>query len=275
MPYFLCALLLGCSLIAEGESSIPQTSRTGNGSFYVNGIVYQYVAGTDYTVVAAAHSVINHKFVAVKVRVFNVGQQSVTVKPEEVRVEDTVAGQSLHMVAATQLAGRMRRPYNWARLAVNQAAGESADTPATSETVNPQFLEMMRAMAAKANGPGGPMLPGNKNLLYTDTPGALQSRGAIPTPADCDTVCRLRNREAGSPDVLAQLQRQNSPEYVEQSAFLANTITPQSEADGVLFFPMPKLAHGVPLATNGKKAGLMRVTVPVGEEKFQFLLVVE
>src|SRR5271157_2338413 len=119
------------------------------------------------------------------------------------------------------------------------------------------------------------MLPGNKNLLYTDTPGALPSRGAIPSPADCDTVCRLRNREAASPDVLAQLQRQNSPDYVEQSAFLANTITPQSDADGVLYFPMPKLARDVPLAKNGKKAGLVRVTVPVGEEKFRFILVVE
>lgn len=123
MPSFFCALLLGCSLFAEGESSVPQTSHPGNGSFYVNGIVYQYVAGADYTVVAAAHSVINHKFVGVKVRVFNEGQQSVTVKPEEVSVEDAVAGQSLHMVSGTQLAGRMRRPYNWARLAVNQAAG--------------------------------------------------------------------------------------------------------------------------------------------------------
>src|SRR5271157_5802708 len=94
MPYFLCAVLLSCSLIAEGESSIAQAPNTGSGSFHVNGIVYQYVAATDYTVVAAAHSVINRKFAAVKVRVFNVGQQSVTVKPEDVTVEDAVAGQS-------------------------------------------------------------------------------------------------------------------------------------------------------------------------------------
>jgi hypothetical protein len=51
-----------------------------------------------------------------------------------------------------------------------------------------------------------------------------------------DRVIRsLRNREAGSPDVLAQLQRQSTPDYVEQSALLANTITPQTDADGVLF----------------------------------------
>src|SRR5208283_3216552 len=121
------ALLLGCTIIAEGESSIPQSPNLGSGSFYVNGIVYQYVAGTDYAVVAAAHSVINHKFVAVKVRVYNAGQQSVTVKPEQVSVEDALAGQPLTMVSGTGLARRMRRPYNWARLAVNQAAGEPTD----------------------------------------------------------------------------------------------------------------------------------------------------
>jgi len=274
MRCFLCVLMLCGSVVAQVEPSAPPTSRAGNGSFYVNGIVYQYVAGTDYTVVAAAHSVINHKFVAVKVRVYNLGRQSVTVKPEDVRVEDTLAEHALAPVFGAEVARRMRRPYNWARLAVGPVAGEPADTTPPSDGVNPQLLEMMRAMAARANASGAPMLPGNRGVLYTDTPGALQSR-PIPSPTECDTVCRLRNHEAASPDVLAQLQRQNSPDYVEQSAFLANTITPQSDADGVLYFPMPKLAHGVPLATNGKKAGMVRVTVPVGEEKFQFLLVVE
>ena len=281
MRYFLCAVLLGCSLIAEGESSIPQASNTGNGngSFYVNGIVYQYIAGTNYTVVVAAHSVINHKFVAVKVRVYNVGRQSVTVKPEEISVEDAVARQAMVMVSGVELARRTRRPYNWARLTVNPAAAPPTDMLVSSDMMNsqmnPQLLEMMRAMAAKANGPSAPILPGNRSLLYTEMPGALQSRGPIPTPKDCDTVCRLRNHEAASPDVLAQLQRPSSPDYVEQSAFLANTITPQSDTDGVLYFPMPKLAHDVPLAANGKKAGMVQVTVPVGDEKFQFMLAVE
>jgi hypothetical protein len=54
-----------------------------------------------------------------------------------------------------------------------------------------------------------------------------------------------------------------------------HTITPQSDADGILFFLMPKLEHSVPLAKSGKKTGMVRVTVPVGEEEFQFLLTVE
>jgi hypothetical protein len=274
MRCYLCALLLCFSVAAEGESPGSPASAVGNGSFYVKGIVYRYAAGADYTVVAAAHSALKHKFVAVKLRVYNLGQQSVTVKPEDVSVEDTVAGRVLATISGSELARRMRRPYNWARFAVNPVAGEPPDTPPTSDQVNPQLLEMMRAMTARMNASPAPMLSG-RSVLYTDTPGALQSHPQIPSPAECGTVCRLRNREAASPDVLTQLQRQTTPDCVEQSVFLANTITPQTDADGVLFFPMPKLAHGVPLAKNGQKAGIVQVTVPVGEEKFQLVLIVE
>jgi hypothetical protein len=274
MRHFLCTLLLCLSAAAQAESPGSQASTVSNGSFYVNGIVYRYAAGADYAVVAAAHSALNHKFVAVKVRVYNLGQQSVTVKPEDVTVEDTLAGRALATISGSELARRMRRPYNWARFAVNPVTGEPGDTSPTSDQVNPQLLEMMRAMAARMNGSPAPVLSG-KTVLYTDIPGALQSHPQIPSPAECGTVCRLRNREAAGPDVLTQLQRENSPDYVEQSAFLANTITPQSDTDGVLFFPMPRLKHGVPLAKNGQRAGLVRVTVPVGEEKFQLVLMVE
>jgi hypothetical protein len=131
----------------------------------------------------------------------------------------------------------------------------------------------MRAMAARANTSLAPMLSRTRNVLYTDTPGPLPSRAAI-TPRDCDTVCRLRNREAVSPHVLAQLQRQTSPEYVQQSAFLANTITPQTDADGILYVPTPRLERNAQ-ARNGKKEGAVPVAVPVGNEQFQFVLTVE
>ncbi len=273
MRCFLCAFLLCYCLAAQDQSQTPQASPVGNGSFYVNGIVYRYTAGTDYTVVTAAHSVLNHKFVAVKVRVYNLGQRSVTVKPEDVRVEDTLASQALAQVSGTELARRMRRPYNWARLGVTPVGGQADEASPMSDQMSPLLLEMMRAMAARANTSPAPMLSGSRSVLYTDTPGALPSRATI-TPRDCDTVCRLRNREAVSPDVLAQLQRQTSPEYVEQSAFLANTITPQTDADGILYFPLPRLERSAP-GKDGRKAGTVQVTVPVGDEKFQFVLTVE
>src|SRR5271167_3395696 len=107
MRGFLCACLLCCSLAAQDQSSAPPVASARNGSFSVNGVVYRYEAGTEYTVVAAAHTVLNHKFVALKVRVYNLGQHSVTVKPEEVSAEDTLASQALAQISSTELARRM------------------------------------------------------------------------------------------------------------------------------------------------------------------------
>jgi len=64
MRLFACLLLLSCQVVAQ---SVIRETPSGNGTFFVDGIVYQYAAGANYTVVAAVHSVLNHKFLAVKV----------------------------------------------------------------------------------------------------------------------------------------------------------------------------------------------------------------
>ncbi len=271
MRYVFCALLLGCSLLAQNESAPKPTSGDATGTFYVDGIAYQYAIGSDYTVVAAAHSVINHKFLAVKVRVYNVGTRSVTVKPEAIGAEDAADGRAVASIPGAELAKKMRRPYNMARYAVNSIGGESTDSPVTSDMVSPQFVEMMRAMAART-GSGSVVMPGGKNLLYTDTPGALESRGAVPLAAECDQVCRLRNRETDAPDALTQLQRQTSPDYVEQCAFLANTVPPHGNIAGIFYYPLGKLSAS---GDHGRKGRLVRLTVPVGVESFQFVLEAE
>ncbi|MGA2370862.1 MAG: hypothetical protein ACLPPV_00815 [Candidatus Korobacteraceae bacterium] len=274
MRYLLCALLFSCSLFAQNqaEASAPQPSGATAGAFYVDGIVYQYASRTDHTVVAAAHSVINHKFLAVKVRVYNAGQRSVTVKPEDILVEDVIAGHGVSAIPGAELARRMRKSYNMARFGVNAMAGsDSRDAPITSEMASPQFLQLMRAMAARANSGGDAV----NNLLYTDTPGALES-GEEPVHAEeCDVVCRLRTREGQGADVLAQLQRQNSPDFVEQCALLANTVPPRANVAGVLYFPLGKLSESAAAPNHGKKVRVVRVTVPLGSESFQFLLPVE
>jgi len=276
MRYLICAVVFSCSLLAQNQSEVsaPPSAGVSQGAFYVDGIVYQYERGTDQTVVVAAHTVINHKFLAVKVRVYNAGQRSVTVKPEDISVEDVVAGHAVAAIAGADLARRMRKSYNMARFGVNAMAGsDSPDTPITSEMTSPQFLQMMRAMAARANATAGGVA--SNNLLYTDTPGALDSDEESAHSEECDVVCRLRTREGQGADVLAQLQRQNSPEFVEQCAFLANTVPPRANVAGVLYFPLSKLAEGAAVPNHGKKARLVRVTVPVGGESFQFVLPVE
>ncbi len=273
MRYLLCALLFSCSLLAQNQSEAQAAPPAASkGAFYVDGIVYQYASGSGRTVVAAAHSVINHKFLAVKVRVYNAGQHSVTVKPEDILLEDVVAGHAVAAIPGAELARRMRKSYNMARFGVNAMAGSDApDSPITSEMTSPQFLRMMRAMAARANSGGGT----TNSMLYTDTPGALESDDETGGTEECDVVCRLRTREGQSADVLAQLQRQNSPDFVEQCALLSNTIPPRANASGVLYFPLGKLSESPAATNNRKKARLVRVTVPIGGESFQFVLPVE
>ena len=189
MRYLLCALLFSCSLLAQNQSEAPAAPPAASkGAFYVDGIVYQYASGSGRTVVAAAHSVINHKFLAVKVRVYNAGQRSVTVKPEDILLEDVVAGHAVAAIPGAELARRMRKSYNMARFGVNAMAGSDApDSPITSEMTSPQFLRMMRAMAARANSGGGT----TNSMLYTDTPGALESddETEVPRSAMWYAVC--------------------------------------------------------------------------------------
>lgn len=245
MRYVLCALLFVCSVFAQDETLAPQ--KTQAGSFYVDGIVYQYAVGKQYTVVAAAHAVLNRKFLAIKVRVYNAAPHSVTIKPEDVLLEDAVGGRAVAAVSGAELAKKLRKPYNMARYSVG-------------------------AIAARTNGNA---MPGGKNLLYTDTPGALASEDEPAGPAECDQPCRLRAREAQGVDPLAQLQHQASPDYVEQCGLLANTIPPRGNVAGVVYYPLGKLSETSAVADHGKKGRAVRVTVPVGRERFQFDLTVE
>jgi hypothetical protein len=72
-----------------------------------------------------------------------------------------------------------------------------------------------------------------------------------------------------------QLQRQVSPDYVERTSFLANTIPPQADQDGVFYYPMGKLARAPAAAKKAAKSRMVRMRVPVGEVEFQFMLAVE
>ena len=271
MRFLICALLLTSSLVAQQYSAAPDSSFE-KGTFYVDGMPYQYAVGTEYTVVAAVHSVINRKFAAVKVRIYNGGQHSVTIKPEDVRVEDAVAGRAVEPTSGAELARRMRKAYNMARLAVGGNQPDDAASADNSSASNQQLMEMMRAIAARSNQPS---VPAGDNLLYTDTPGALDAAEQTHHAVECDQACRLRMGESHGADALAQLQRQNTPEYIEQCSLRSNTIPPHASVVGVLFYPLGKLAEEKPASAHMKKRRIVRVSVPVDDEQFQFVLVVE
>ena len=167
----------------------------------------------------------------------------------------------------------MRKPYNMARMGVSGNEDSDANASDGNPGSNQQIVEMMRAIAARSNQPS---VPAGNNLLYTDTPGALEPGEASHHAVACDEVCRLRMGEAAQgTDVLAQLQRQNSPEYVEQCSLRSNTIPPHASVGGVLYFPLGKLAQESSQSAHIKKRRIVRVTVPVDEEKFRFVLLVE
>ena len=270
MRYCISIMLLGCGLLAQNSGLAVIDSPHTRGAFYVNGIVYQFDVGKQYIVVAAAHSALNHKFMALKVRVYNAGRSSVTVKPDDIVVEDAVAGHELDAVSGAELAKRMRKPYNMARMGVGAIGGAEPEPPITSEMASPKLLEMMQAMAARGNTAP----PSGSNVLYTDTPGVLGGDEEAPRPIECDQACRFRSQEAQGTDPLEQLRAQTAPDAVERWAFLANTIPPRTNVMGVLYYPLNKLSETAGVG-KGKKGRLARVLVPVGSDSFEFVLPVE
>jgi hypothetical protein len=111
-------------------------------------------------------------------------------------------------------------------------------------------------------------------LSITEATGQPDS-GIAPGATISDEVSYLRRKEGSRPDVLMQLQRQISPDYLERTSFLANTIPPRTDLEGVFYYPMGKLARGPTAPKKAAQTRTARVIVPVGDEKFQFMFAVE
>ena len=267
MRPFVCVLLLALPLFAQKANREPLED---SGAFFVDGIVHQFTAGMQVTVVAATHAAVNNKFLAVKVRVYNHGARSITMRPEDVVVEDAIGGHALTPVTGDELARKMRKSYNMARYAVNNIAGAPApDAPLTLEMLNPQMLEMMRTMSARGVAPGTL----GRSALFTDTPGALADGADAGAPVECDRVCRLRAREIQGGEPLAQVRRDNSPESVERAAFLANTIPPHGNAGGLLYYRLAGLADAP--NSGAKHQHRIAVKIQAAGETFELELPVE
>lgn len=270
MRGWLCVLLL-CSFAVAQESnpsSGPDFTRATRerGAFYLNGIGHQYLQGKGYTVVAAAVPTLNGKYFGVKLRVFNRGTNSVNVLPESVTVEDSVSGKQLELFSAADIADRMRRQPTWMRVAGAAVGGAPPAMPGNDAGV-PTMADLLRELTKDSGG--------NGMMGYADAPyPTLTARGTpkavAHSSAACDLGCELRNREIGDGSGPQLPQRGARPEQLEQGEFLANTIPPEGDAEGVLYFAMPKLTDHAPISHNGRKSYLVTVTVPVGDEKFQF-----
>ena len=271
MRRWLFALLLcSCAFAQQPKSDVgPDFSRAARprGWFYLNGTGHQFLQGTNYTVVAAAVPVLNGKYFGVKVRVINRGSASVNVLPEEITAEDSVSGKQLALFPAAEVTDRMQRPTSMARLA-GVVAGESPLNAPGPHGGVPTMADLVHELMKEASAEN----PWNSAEASYPT---LSTRGAAAATAHssqaCDLGCELRNREIGDGNGPQLARRAARPEQLEQGEFLANTVPPQGDAVGVLYFAMPKLSDRAPIAHNGRKSYRVTVTVPVGDEKFQFV----
>ncbi len=272
MRHIVGVVLLGCSLFAQDARLITPAGEQNHGSFFVSGFEYKFIAGNNYVVVAAAHSVINHKYLGVKVRVVNLSNHVITVKPEDISAADVLGGRPLEQVSGAELARRMSRPTNMARLAVSPMGGGEPNRIVTSsmtEDSEAKWQEAVRQLHIRLAEMAAAGAVHNSDMRFAD----LRAPSAANLPP-CDEVCQLRNREAAGTDVLKQLQQQNTPDYVRDQALLANTIPPDGEVEGMLYFPLPKAEHDADSAKKGKTREV-KVGVAVGEEHFEFAFKVE
>ena len=271
MRRILFVLLLGSCAFPQSAtlSEGPDFSRGARprGTFYLNGIGHQYLQGKNYTVIAAAIPVLNGKFFGVKLHVLNRAATSVDVVPEAVTAEDSVGAKFLTLYSATEVNDKLLRPSGMTRVA-GAITGEVPMMGAGANSSAPSMADLLREMLkeAAAESPEAYM-----EAAYP----TLSTRGAARVTAKssptCDLGCELRNREIGDGNGPQLAKRLIKPEVLEQGEFLANTIPPDGEVEGVLYFTMPKLTNKAPISHTGRKSYLVTVTIPIGDEKFQFV----
>jgi hypothetical protein len=232
----------------------------GSSFFYINGIAYRYAAASSYAVVAAATTGVGGKYLGVKVHVFNRSRQSITVRPEDITVVDAIAKRRLAPVPAVEIVNRKRGEPNWMRFAGTVAAG---GTEPVGDLVNPQWSDLVRALQPEVT-----------SSARADSTTAVYSSQKVQVDGpDCDTACQLRNREVNS--TLSSGWQQNLAESIQHTAFLANTIPPQCDVEGVLYFPMPRQAATDPSARHRSKSYAITISVPVAGERFNLDFPVE
>ena len=256
------------ALTQEAPSTLTPQAKSearmwepGSSFFYINGIAYRYAAAPNFAVVAAATPGLAGKYLGVKVHVFNRSRQSITVRPEDISVIDAVAKRRLQPIPAVEVVNRKRGQPAWMRFAGAAMAGPPEPM---ADMINPQWSDLVRALQ-----------PEIQSSTRIDAGSSVYSSQKVQVDGpDCDTACQLRNREVNS-TLSSGWRQQDLAESIERTAFLANTIPPQSDIEGVLYFPMPRQASTDPSARRRSKSYAVTVTIPVGGERFHLDFPVE
>ena len=243
----------GPPLLTQQAQAEARMWEPGSSFFYINGVAYRYAAGPQYAVVAAATPGVAGKYLGVKVHVFNRSRQSITVRPEDIAVVDAVANHRLRPIPPIEIVNRKRGQAGWMKFAGNAVAGSGEPM---GDLVNPQWNELVRALQPEVT-----------SSARADSTSAVYSSQKVQVDGpDCDTACQLRNREVNS--TLSSGWQQNLAESIQHTAFQANTIPPQCDIEGVLYFPMPRQAPTDAAARRKSKSYAITITVPVAGERY-------
>lgn len=238
----------------EGRNWLAESSF-----FYINGLAYRYAADSNYAIVATATPGIAGKYLGVKLHVFNRGRRSITVRPEDVIVLDAVAQRRLAPISAVEVVNRKTGTPAWAKVA-GMAAGPPEPLP---DLINPQWSGLARTLQSNVKSSAHP------DGSTTGTAGEPLQVDA----SDCDTGCQLRNREANSR--LSSGGQESLADAIQHTAFLANTIPPQCDVEGILYFPMPKQASTDPTARRHSKNYAITLEVSLAGERYRLDFPVE
>lgn len=269
MRRLLIALLLCACATAQTTQPAegPDFSRAARprGSFYLNGVGHQYLQGQNYTVVAAAVPVLNGKFFGVKVHVFNRGAASVNVLPESITAEDSVKAKQLELYSSSELNDKLAAPSALARIGGYAVGGPpSMGGGSNAPTMGDLLHEILKQAADDSSS-------GYMASSYPTLTPRGPTRATPHESSTCDLGCELRNREIGDGTAPQLPKRPVKPDVIDQSEFLANTVPPGGDVVGILYFAMPKMTDRAPISHTGRKGYRVTVTVPVGDEKFQFV----
>lgn len=241
----------GAPLTPEAQVE-AQRWEPGTNYFYINGVGHRYAADASYAVVAAAVPEVAGKYLAVKVHVFNRSRQSITVRPDDVDLIDAVANRRVDAVAPVEVANRKLTTVLM-KFAAATVAGPQEQVP---DAVDPQWSSLVRVLQPEVQ---------SSQRLYWGTAGRVRESYQFDGP-DCDTACQLRNREANS--TLSWNRQETLAECILHTAFLANTIPPQGDVEGVVYFPMPHKASTDLSARRRSKSYAATLSVQIAGEHF-------
>jgi hypothetical protein len=254
--FVLTACLICTAVTQEVVCHLDETSVQGAISegvvFFSHGVPFFFARGKYVSVLVGEKEI--GKYLVLDISVANRSDEPVTVRPEKVCTEDTVAFKVLSPIPPSEVAKQVRhqsllsRFFAGAGMAMQQQAQEGTAT--SSASVDGDFTY---------------------RSVRGDSGFGSFSGTATTTTEVCDAGCQQRKREIAEQYSEAQRQREQAAQSLRDSALLSETLFPGKSTSGTVFFPLPKKGKLKAVSTQ-RSVYLARVILPIGQERFVIVL---